>query len=89
MFGLGFGMFDANSMPILCQFVSSRHRAAAYGLMNMAGISCGAVITVFLGKSTDAGNLGHDVALLAIPVVMAIILQLTILHPKYADKVED
>jgi ACS family D-galactonate transporter-like MFS transporter len=89
LFGLGFGAFDANSMPILCQFVSSRHRAAAYGLMNMAGISCGAVITVFLGKSTDAGSLGHDVALLAIPVVLAIILQLTVLNPKYADKVED
>ena len=61
LFGLGFGMFDTNSMPILCQFVSPRHRAAAYGLMNMAGISAGAVITVFLGKSTDAGSLGHDV----------------------------
>lgn len=89
LFGLGFGMFDANSMPILCQFVSSRHRAAAYGLMNLAGISSGAVITIILGKSTDAGSLGHDVALLAIPVVMAIIFQLTILHPKVADKTED
>ncbi|MCE1199387.1 MAG: MFS transporter [Marinilabiliales bacterium] len=89
MFGLGFGMFDANSMPILCQFVSPRHRAAGYGLMNMAGISSGAVITVFLGKSTDAGSLGHDVAMLAIPVVLAIVLQLTVLKPKYADKTSD
>jgi len=89
LFGLGFGMFDANSMPILCQFVSPRHRAAAYGLMNMAGISAGAVITVFLGKSTDAGSLGHDVALLGIPVVMAIVLQLTVLKPKFADKITD
>ena len=89
LFGLGFGMFDANSMPILCQFVSPRHRAAAYGLMNMAGISCGALITIILGKSTDAGSLGHDVALLAIPVVMAIILQLAVLKPKFADKTED
>ena len=89
LFGIGFGMFDTNSMPILCQFVSPRHRAAAYGLMNMAGISCGAVITIILGKSTDAGSLGHDVALLAIPVVMAIILQLTVLKPKFADKTED
>jgi len=89
LFGLGFGMFDTNSMPILCQFVSPRHRAAAYGLMNMAGISAGAVITVILGKSTDAGSLGHDVALLGIPVVAAIILQLTVLKPKFADKIED
>jgi MFS family permease len=89
LFGLGFGMFDANSMPILCQFVSPRHRAAAYGVMNMTGISAGAVITIILGKSTDAGSLGHDVALLAIPVVLAIILQLTVLKPKFADKLED
>ena len=57
--------------------------------MNMAGISAGAVITVVLGKSTDAGSLGHDVALLAIPVIMAIVLQLTVLKPKFADKTED
>lgn len=89
LFGMGFGVFDANSMPILCQFVSPRHRAAGYGLMNMAGISAGAVVTIFLGKSTDAGSLGPDVALLAIPVVVAIILQLTVLKPKFADKLED
>ena len=89
LFGLGFGMFDTNSMPILCQFVSPRHRAAAYGLMNMTGISAGAVITIILGKSTDAGSLGHDVALLAIPVVLAIIFQMTLLNPKFADKTED
>ena len=88
LFGIGFGVFDANSMPILCQFVSPRHRAAGYGLMNMAGISAGAVVTIFLGKSTDAGSLGPDVAMLAIPVIIAIILQLTVLKPKFADKLE-
>jgi sugar phosphate permease len=30
-FGFGYGMFDANNMPILCQFVSSKYRATAYG----------------------------------------------------------
>ena len=57
--------------------------------MNMTGISAGAVITIILGKSTDAGSLGHDVALLAIPVVLAIIFQMTLLNPKFADKTED
>ena len=57
--------------------------------MNMTGITAGAVITTLLGKSTDAGSLGPDVALLAIPVIMAIVLQLTVLKPKYADKLED
>ena len=31
LFGVGFGMFDTNNMPILCQFVSPAHRAAAPG----------------------------------------------------------
>jgi MFS family permease len=81
-FGLGFGMFDVNSMPILCQFVSPRYRATGYGLMNLAGISAGAFITHFLGKSIDAGHLGRDFVLLTIVVAVAIILQLAVLKPK-------
>lgn len=81
-FGLGFGIFDVNNMPILCQFVSPRYRATGYGLMNLAGISAGAFITNFLGKSIDAGNLGRDFVLLSGVVVIAILFQLTLLKPK-------
>ncbi|GHS94158.1 MFS transporter [Bacteroidia bacterium] len=88
-FGLGFGMFDVNSMPILCQFVSPRYRATGYGLMNLVGISAGAVITNFLGKSIDAGNLGRDFALMTLVVAVAIILNLTVLKPQVIDKKED
>jgi len=88
-FGLGFGMFDVNSMPILCQFVSSRYRATGYGLMNLAGISAGAVITSVLGKSIDEGNLGHDFALLSLVVIVAIVLNLVVLKPKTIDKTDD
>jgi len=80
-FGLGFGIFDVNSMPILCQFVSPRYRATGYGLMNLVGISSGAFITNFLGKSIDAGNLGRNFAMLGFVVVIAIVLQLTMLKP--------
>ena len=82
-------MFDANNMPILCQFVSPRHRAAGYGLMNLTGVFAGAAVTEFLGKSTDSGNLGRDMALLAVPVAAAVLLQLFALKPKFADKTED
>ena len=81
-FGLGFGIFDVNNMPILCQFVSPRYRATGYGLMNLAGISAGAFITNFLGKSVDAGDLGRDFVLLSAVVVIAIVFQLTMLKPK-------
>jgi MFS family permease len=88
-FGLGFGMFDVNSMPILCQFVSSRYRATGYGLMNLAGISAGALITNWLGKSIDAGNLGRDFALMSLVVLAVIILNLVALHPQVIDKKEE
>jgi MFS family permease len=84
-FGFGFGMFDANNMPILCQFVSSKYRATAYGLMNMVGVFAGAFITDLLGKSTDKGNLGKDFAMLAGIVAVALIIQLKFLKPKAVD----
>ncbi len=87
-FGFGYGMFDANNMPILCQFISSKHRATAYGLMNMIGVFAGAFITKLLGKSSDAGNLGKDFAMMAIVVVVALALQLTVLKPKHNDFIE-
>ena len=87
-FGFGFGMFDANNMPILCQFVSSKYRATAYGLMNMVGVFAGAFITDILGKSTDKGNLGKDFALLAGIVFTAIIIQLSFLRPKANDFID-
>lgn len=88
-FGLGFGAFDANNMPILCQFVSSKYRATGYGLMNLTGISAGAFITDQLGKSTDAGNLGQSFIWLAVVVVLAVILQLRFLRPSTQDFAED
>jgi MFS family permease len=41
LFGLGWGLFDANNMPILCQIVRPEHRATGYGLMNLVSISFG------------------------------------------------
>lgn len=84
-FGSGFGMFDSNNMPILCQFVSSKYRATAYGFMNLTGILAGAFITDLLGKSTDKGNLGKDFALMSGIVLVALIIQLTFLRPKVND----
>lgn len=87
-FGIGFGMFDANNMPILCQFVSSKYRATAYGLMNMTGVFFGAFITDYLGRSTDAGNLGRDFAFLAGIVLLALIVQVSFLRPRVNDYTE-
>lgn len=82
LFGVGFGMFDANNMPILCQFVNHKLRATAYGIMNMVGVFAGAYITDLLGQSSDAGNLGKDFAMLGGVVLIAVVVQLIFLRPK-------
>lgn len=84
-FGFGFGIFDTNNMPLLCQFVPTRLRATGYGLLNMAGVFAGALITDLLGKSTDAGNLGRSFALLAGIVLLVLIVQLSFLRPRTTD----
>ena len=82
IFGLGYGMFDTNNMPILCQFVPSRLRATAYGFMNMVGVAMGALCTQLLGKIP---NLGLSFAILGGVTALALILQLTVLHPETDD----
>jgi len=41
LFGLGWGFFDGNNMPILSQIVRPQLRATGYGMMNFVSISCG------------------------------------------------
>lgn len=82
LFGIGYGIFDANNMPILCQFVSAKHRGTAYGIMNMTGVFAGAAVTHLLGKWTDGGNLGMGFAMLSAVVLIALALQLYFLRPK-------
>lgn len=82
LFGTGYGIFDTNNMPILCQFVSHKQRATAYGVMNMIGVSAGAFITHLLGRWGDSGNLGAGFAMLAIVVAIALGVQLYFLRPK-------
>ena len=82
LFGIGYGMFDTNNMPILCQIVPQKYRATAYGFMNMIGVFAGYSVTLMLGSSTDAGSLGADFSKLAIVVLAAVVLMLVFLKPK-------
>lgn len=56
LFGLGWGFFDANNMPILCQIVRPELRATGYGLMNMASITLGGLAVKQVGAMRDAGS---------------------------------
>lgn len=83
LFGIGFGMFDTNNMPILCQIIPQQYRATAYGIMNMMGVFAGYAVTLMLGSSTDAGSLGADFSKLSIVVLAAVILMLAFVKPKH------
>jgi MFS family permease len=53
LFGLGWGFFDCNNMPILGQLVQPRLRATGYGIMNLVSISCGGLADWGFGVLRD------------------------------------
>ena len=87
IFGIGYGMFDTNNMPILCQFVPGRLRATAYGFMNTVGVAMGAVCTQVLGRMQDGGHLGAAFAVLGVVTALALLVQLVVLKPTTDDMV--
>lgn len=80
LYGFGFGLFDTNNMPILCQFVPPRRiRATAYGLLNFAGIAAGAWLTPLLGRLKDSGTpLAVGFAISAAPALLAAVIMVTL-----------
>jgi MFS family permease len=85
IFGFGFGMFDANNMPILCQIAPPRFRATGYGLLNFFGIASGALLTRLLGQLKDSGvPLAVSFAYCAVPALLAAVLMFN-LRPKDRD----
>jgi MFS family permease len=53
LFGLGWGFFDCNNMPILSQIVRPQLRATGYGIMNFFSISVGGVADWGFGVLRD------------------------------------
>jgi MFS family permease len=56
VFGIGWGFFDCNNMPILCQIARPEHRATGYGMMNLMSISCGGFGDWIFGVLRDQGT---------------------------------
>ncbi|MBL8809379.1 MAG: MFS transporter [Planctomycetaceae bacterium] len=55
LFGIGWGFFDCNNMPILCQIARPELRATGYGIMNLVSISCGGFGDWGFGRLRDLG----------------------------------
>ena len=85
LFGIGYGMFDSNTMPILCQFIPDRLRASAYGILNMTGVFAGAIITEILGNWAAEGDLGLGFVYMGGIIIFAVAMQLFFLRPVTDD----
>lgn len=79
LFGLGWGFFDCNNMPILCQIVRPELRATGYGFMNLVSISCGGFADWGFGALRDRNvplnvifGVFAAVALVSIAIVLSI-----------------
>ena len=79
LFGLGWGFFDCNNMPILCQIARPRLRATGYGIMNLVSISCGGFADWGFGALRDEGvKLFWIFSIFASAAVVSIVLVLLI-----------
>lgn len=85
LFGFGWGFFDTNNMPILCQIARPHLRATGYGFMNLVSISCGGLADWGFGILRDL----H----VPLPVIFGIFASLALLslvlvlliRPRYTD----
>ncbi len=78
LFGLGWGFFDCNNMPILSQIVPPNLRATGYGIMNFVSISFGGIADKEFGRLRDSNvplNVSFGVfALLALISIFLVLM---------------
>lgn len=79
LYGIGWGFFDCNNMPILSQIVRPELRATGYGFMNLVSISCGGFADWGFGALRDQHvplyvifGVFAAIALISVGIVLAI-----------------
>jgi MFS transporter, Spinster family, sphingosine-1-phosphate transporter len=86
LFGIGWGFFDSNNMPILCQVARPEVRATGYGIMNLVSISCGGFADWGFGMLRDRQvPLFGIFSVFASAAVISILLVLLI-KPRYTER---
>ena len=86
LFGLGWGFFDSNNMPILCQIARPELRATGYGIMNLVSISCGGFADWGFGVLRDRqvplfGIFGFFASFAIISIVLVLLIR-----PRYVEQ---
>ena len=85
LFGIGWGFFDSNNMPILCQIARPELRATGYGIMNLVSISCGGLADWGFGILRDRQvPLFGIFGVFASAAIVSILLVLMI-RPRHTD----
>ncbi|MBX7166065.1 MAG: MFS transporter [Pirellulales bacterium] len=86
LFGIGWGFFDCNNMPILSQIVRPELRATGYGIMNLVGISVGGFADRGFGMLLDRHvPLNVIFAVFASTALLSVILVLLIRPQRHGD----
>jgi predicted MFS family arabinose efflux permease len=85
LFGIGWGFFDSNNMPILCQIARPELRATGYGIMNLVSISCGGLADLGFGMLRDRhvplfGIFGVFASVAVLSVVLVLLIT-----PRYTE----
>ena len=89
LFGIGWGFFDSNNMPILCQIARPELRATGYGLMNLVSISCWGFADWGFGILRDRQvPLFGIFGFFAVTAVVSVVLMLLI-RPRMTDPVPE
>ncbi len=88
LFGIGWGFFDCNNMPILCQIARPQLRATGYGIMNFVSISCGGLADWGFGMLRHQGvPLFGIFSTFASVAIISVVLVLLI-KPKEQEQLE-
>lgn len=71
LYGLGRGLYDCNTMPVLCQIARDNLRSTGYGIFNFAGCIAGGAVAALAGGLKSALGLGAAFQLAGVILLLA------------------
>lgn len=84
IFGIGWGFFDSNNMPILSQVTRPDVRATGYGMMNLVSISVGGAGDWVFGALQDVGTPLPLIFGVFAGVALASVAVMLLIRPRHA-----
>jgi len=76
VFGFGKGLYDCNTMPVLCQIARPELRSTGYGIFNFAGCLAGGVVAPLAGSLKTTLGIGGAFQVAGILLLLSVVLLL-------------